>query len=140
MILPNPVVYSKYISEVLDYMPAQGSLPMICQNIMPEKLKRYDPKANNAIAKGANGMISLGGFGGMLPSDSIILYKMVKAPILKFWAILSQEAQNPGLLWLHLDKNKNGKPDDDEWYEIAGSEYFKDSTIKNYSITYYKPK
>ena len=62
---------------------------------MPEKLKRYDPKANNAIAKGANGMISLGGFGGMLPSDSIILYKMVKAPILKFWAILSQEAQNP---------------------------------------------
>ena len=29
-----------------------------------------------------------------------------------------------------LDKNKNGKPDDDEWYEIAGSEYFKDTTIK----------
>lgn len=73
---------------------------------MPEKLKRYDPKANNAIAKGANGMISLGGFGGMLPSDSIILYKMVKAPILKFWAILSQEAQNPGLLWLHWIKIK----------------------------------
>lgn len=63
-------------------------------------------KANNAIAKGANGMISLGGFGGMLPSDSIILYKMVKAPILKFWAILSQEAQNLGLLWLHLIKIK----------------------------------
>ncbi len=37
------------------------------------------------------------------------------------------------------DKNKNGKPDDDEWYEIAGSEYFKNETLKNYNITYFKP-
>ena len=37
------------------------------------------------------------------------------------------------------DKNKNGKPDDDEWYEIAGSEYNNCKTIKDYEITYYRP-
>ena len=37
------------------------------------------------------------------------------------------------------DRNKNEKPDDNEWYEIAGSEYFKNTTTKDYSITYFKP-
>jgi len=36
------------------------------------------------------------------------------------------------------DANGNGLPDDD-WYELAGSEYTKPETIKNYQITYYKP-
>lgn len=36
------------------------------------------------------------------------------------------------------DVNGNGLPDD-EWYEIAGSEYNNPKTIKNYQITYYKP-
>ena len=31
----EPVVYSKYISEVLDYMPAPDNSPTICQNIIP---------------------------------------------------------------------------------------------------------
>jgi hypothetical protein len=33
----------------------------------------------------------------------------------------------------------NGKPDDDEWYELAGSEYRKASTLKHYSICYQRP-
>ena len=37
------------------------------------------------------------------------------------------------------DRNKNGIADDDEWYELAGSEYNKEETIKNYKITYYRP-
>ena len=36
------------------------------------------------------------------------------------------------------DANGNGIPDD-PWYELAGSEYNKPQTIKNYEITYYKP-
>jgi hypothetical protein len=38
-----------------------------------------------------------------------------------------------------VDANGNGLPDD-EWYEIAGPEYHKPTTIKNYEITYYKPE
>jgi hypothetical protein len=37
------------------------------------------------------------------------------------------------------DVNNNGKADD-EWYEIAGSEHNKPTTIKNYELTYYQPK
>ena len=33
----------------------------------------------------------------------------------------------------------DGKPDD-EWYEIAGSEYNNPKTIRNYEITYYRPE
>jgi hypothetical protein len=36
------------------------------------------------------------------------------------------------------DENRNGLPDD-TWYELAGSEYFFDSTIKSYSVTYKNP-
>jgi len=36
------------------------------------------------------------------------------------------------------DANANGLPDD-EWFEIAGSEYQKPTTVKNCEITYYKP-
>lgn len=37
-----------------------------------------------------------------------------------------------------FDTNLNGLPDD-EWYELAGSEYYKPETIKNYRITYDRP-
>lgn len=54
------------------------------------------------------------------------------------------------------DKNQNGRPDDDEWYEIAGSAH-EDATLelwydkavaagndvktyRNYEITYYRPE
>jgi hypothetical protein len=37
-----------------------------------------------------------------------------------------------------VDTNGNGVPDD-EWYELAGSEYYKKETLKNYEITYYRP-
>lgn len=37
-----------------------------------------------------------------------------------------------------FDTNLNGLLDD-EWYELAGSEYYKPETIKNYRITYDRP-
>ena len=35
--------------------------------------------------------------------------------------------------------NGNGEPDD-EWYELAGSEYGKDTETRGYEITYYRPE
>ena len=37
------------------------------------------------------------------------------------------------------DRNGNGKADEDEWYELAGSEYEKQTTVKGYEITYTRP-
>ncbi len=136
----EPVVYSKYISEVLDYMPAPGQFT----NDLPkynagETQKDMIQKANNAIAKGANGMISLGGFGGYVIFRFDHTVQNGEGADFKIMGNTFAGSSEPGIIMVALDKNKNGKPDDDEWYEIAGSEYFKDTTIKNYSITYYKP-
>lgn len=44
----------------------------------------------------------------------------------------------PGIVWVAADTNGNGLADD-EWYELAGSEYGKDTETRNYQITYYRP-
>jgi len=46
---------------------------------------------------------------------------------------------SPVSIMVAYDANKNGLADDTEWYEIAGSEYHKSTTVKNYEITYQKP-
>jgi hypothetical protein len=47
-------------------------------------------------------------------------------------------SSEPGIVWVSQDTNGNGKADD-EWYELAGSEYGKSTETRNYSITYYRP-
>ena len=44
----------------------------------------------------------------------------------------------PGIVMVSVDENGDGLPND-TWYELAGSEYTKESTKKNYQITYYRP-
>lgn len=46
---------------------------------------------------------------------------------------------SPLAIMVAYDANKNGIADADEWYEIAGSEYHKSTTIKDYQVTYFKP-
>ncbi|WP_409416559.1 hypothetical protein [Flavobacterium sp. PS2] len=45
----------------------------------------------------------------------------------------------PVSVYVAYDANKNGIADDNEWYEIGGSEHNKSTTTKNYEITYFKP-
>lgn len=47
-------------------------------------------------------------------------------------------SSEPGIVLVSKDTNGNGKPDD-EWYELAGSEYQSDKVIRDYQITYYRP-
>jgi PKD repeat protein len=47
-------------------------------------------------------------------------------------------SSEPGIVWVMQDENGNGLPDD-TWYELAGSETGKASTIQNYAVTYYRP-
>ena len=37
------------------------------------------------------------------------------------------------------DTNKNGLADD-EWYELAGSEFGKDTETRNFEVTYHRPE
>lgn len=47
-------------------------------------------------------------------------------------------SSEPGIVWVMQDENGNGEPDD-TWYELAGSETGKETTIQNYAVTYYRP-
>lgn len=47
-------------------------------------------------------------------------------------------SSEPGIVWVMQDKNGNGLPDD-TWFELAGSETGKETTVRNYAVTYYRP-
>lgn len=141
--------YSKYITNVFDYRPAIGQFI----NEMPEYQNGNTEtdmirKAKESLIGGNSTMISLGGYGGYVTFGFDHTIPNLEGRDFKvlgnaFWGNNSNAVRSgscePGIIMVAYDKNKNGKPDEDEWYEIAGSEYFKDTTLKNYSITYFKP-
>ncbi len=143
--------YSAYIAKVFDFLPAVGQFT----NALPQwnngdSREVIISKANDAISGSNPSMISLGGYGGyvVFGFDHTIINIEGKRDFKvlgnAFWADASASpgerggSCEPGIIMVSYDKNKNGIPDD-EWFEIAGSEYYKNNTLKNYSITYYKP-
>jgi len=144
---------SPYIKRVFEYAPAPGqfvnTLPKYDIDDTPASMAL---KAENAIADNNLGMVSLGGYGGsvVVGFDHIIAnvanetdFKVLGNA---FWASANPNPNasarggscEPGIVMVSVDVNKNGLPDD-EWYELAGSEYKNPATIKNYEIKYYKP-
>ncbi|SIQ69540.1 cell surface protein [Chryseobacterium sp. RU33C] len=141
--------YSKYISKVLEFRPAVGQF----MNEIPEYLPGNTTanmlqKANESLVGGNSTMISLGGYGGYvvfgfdhtIPNLNGRDFKVLGNAFFGNDAADQRSGScEPGIIMVAYDRNKNGKPDNDEWYEIAGSEYFKNATLKDYSITYHKP-
>lgn len=133
--------YSKYISQVFDYLPAVGqftnALPVY---ITGETQADMTAKAAKALVGEKPTMITLGGYGGYVVFG--FDHTIMNQPNKRDFKVLGNGfagSSEPGIVMVAYDKNKNGKPDDDEWYEIAGSEYTNPNTIKNYTITYTKP-
>ena len=134
----NNKTYINGITRVFEYFPAPGQFI----NTMPEATAEDTPetmrqKAEAALTGGS--MICLGGFGGyvVFGFDHTVVNRKDKDFIIpgnaySGWA-------EPGVIQVSYDANGNSLPDD-EWYEIAGSEYHKPATVKNYAITYYKPE
>jgi len=131
-------IYENKITQVFDYFPSLGqftnSLPTATAEDTEETMRVL---AESKLTTGS--MISLGGFGGYVKMgfDHTIVNKEGND-----FAVLGNAYMNwsePGIVMVSYDANANGISDD-EWYEIAGSEHNKASTIKNYEITYYKPE
>lgn len=105
-------------------------------------------KAEDCLAYDAGTMVSLGGFGGyiVVGFDHTIVNRPgeydFKVLGNAFYSSAAQGASGgssePGIVMVSVDVNGNGVPDD-PWYELAGSEYDKEATVKNYEITYYRP-
>lgn len=134
----EPVIDKKqvYISKIIEYKPAPGQF-------VNDTGFGTLTKAQDLIGGVNNGLVSLGGFGGYIvfsfnkavqnkQGDDFGIYGN---PLIG----VGMEFSEPGIVCVMQDKNKNGLPDDGEWYELAGSEYSAAGTIKKYTITYHRP-
>lgn len=148
---PTPAAVTSHIKKVYDYRPAPGQHV----NTMPQwqagdTQEQMNAKVLNNIGEGKEGMITLGGYGGyvIVGFDQPIVNREGQRDFRikgNFYYMNEQpdptrKAGNsePGIVMVSYDANNNGLPDDD-WYELAGSEYHKNSTLKQYQITYHRP-
>ncbi len=131
---------SPYIYKVYDFQPAPGQFV----NVLPQ-YKTGDTKEDmityveNYISGTESFDVSLGAYGGYIifGFDHPILNVKGENDF-RILGNAHSGSSEPGIVMVSFDANQNGIPDD-EWYELAGSEYYKGETIKNYQITYYKP-
>ncbi len=144
---------SPYIHKVYEYRPAPGQfvneLPEYESGDTQEDMNR---KAEESIADENKVLISLGGYGGyVIFSFDHSVVNIAGQSDFRVWGNAFWAAGNPnpnaskrggscepGIVMVSVDANNNSIPDD-EWYELAGSEYNKPQTIKNYQLTYHKP-
>jgi len=149
-VLHEQVEYSPYIAHVLEYRPAPGQfvneMPIYEAGDTAESMRK---KTEDCISGKGNAMISLGGYGGYVTfafDHTVMNVKGEKDFLVEgnaFYALTDPDTKGgscePGIVMVAFDKNLNGIPDEDEWYELAGSEYYKPETIKHYEIRYSRP-
>ena len=135
-------------TKVYDYTPAPG------QFINETKTGGFDgsettPEAAIAYAEArmsetdSNGnpnpiWVSLGGFGGYIVVGFDHSIANTGDYDLGILGNSFSGSSEPGIVWVMQDENGDGLPND-TWYELAGSETGKESTIQNYAVTYYRP-
>lgn len=161
---------SPYITKVFDFLPAPGQFV----NVHPpyeegDTQEDINKKVEMRIVGEKNELVSLGGWGGyvVFGFDQTI----ANVPGRRDFRILGNAfgananpnpnapwggSAEPGIIMVAYDKNGNGVPDDDEWYEIKGSANFSAekepwyeialnngndiSTIRDFEMTYFRPE
>lgn len=134
-LLLNLTVKAQYVSEILEYQPAPGQLI--------NTTAFGSPQAAQSIIGNSNGLVSLGAYGGYI--------------VVKMEEPIENDPQNPfgvdftifgnampgwseaAAVQVMKDENNNGMADD-EWYILAGSDYFFSSTLPEFQIDYFKPE
>ncbi len=149
-VLHEETEYSPYTAKVYEYRPAPGqfvnTMPVYEKGDTEETMRQ---KAEDDLTNDV--MITLGSYGGYVTfgfDHTVINVPGKKDFYIKGNAFYSDVpaynerkggSSEPGIVMVAFDRNCNGKPDEDEWYELAGSEFYKPTTLKNYEITYSRP-
>ena len=136
-VTPPAADATPYITKVFDYMPAPGQFV----NELPlyevgDKQEDMNAKVLAAIGNNNEKMITLGSYGGYVTVgfDHTIMNVEGKRDFRiignAFYSAANPDENNyeggsceAGIVMVAYDKNKNKKPDDDEWYEIEGSSH-----------------
>ncbi|MDE6668748.1 MAG: T9SS type A sorting domain-containing protein [Muribaculaceae bacterium] len=137
-----------YISKVYEFCPAPGQfvneVPEAEDGVTYEEMLEV---AAEALCGSANaGMVSLGSFGGyvvfgfdhpVVNRHGFYDFKINGNAVISDTQAGGGSCE-PGIVMVSVDTNGNGLPDD-EWYELAGSEYEAEGTKHNYTVTYHHP-
>ncbi|CDF78497.1 cell surface protein [Formosa agariphila KMM 3901] len=119
-----------YVTELIEYLPAPGQY-------LNKNLGNLE--SAEGILNTKSGFVSLGAWGGSitLAFDHTVLNATDDNDFVVYGNPLPSFAE-PGVIWVMQDENANGIADD-TWYEIKGSAHDLEGTIRNYSLTYFKP-
>lgn len=124
--------------QVVEYLPAPGQYINEVANGSAQITSAQEACEYAETRFLKNDYVSLGGWGGFI--------------IVKFnesipnsggydFAISSNSfdsSNEPGIVWVMSDTNKNGLPDD-VWYELKGSYFGEEGYERNYWVTYHRP-
>lgn len=134
-----------FASKVWEYVPAPSQFMNTVTTAYREGFAPGDVLNYATTRIQSRSLLTLGGFGGY-----IVLGFDEPVPNVKGsydFRIYGNSYGNagsgggssePGIVLVSKDTNGNGLPDD-EWYELAGSEYHSEKVVRNYEITYYRP-
>lgn len=148
----DPNAPSAFANKVLEYKPApcqfmNTSTTAYKENYSAEEVRKY---AEELLRNPDLCLISLGSYGGYITvgfdhtvpnvPDKYDLKIYGNAYYDAFGTLTGAlgGSSEPGIVLVSKDVNGNGLADD-EWYELAGSEYKSPDTMKDYTITYYRP-
>lgn len=161
----TPSVSTPYITKVLEYRPAPGQFV----NIMPEyeegdTQEDMNRKVLDAIGNNKRETITLGSYGGYVivgfdhtieNKNGVYDFRVLGNAFVNIDSNsgMASGSCEAGVIKVAYDANRNGRPDDDEWFEIAGSAHRQDeqwyaaarekgndvSLYHDYEIKYYKP-
>lgn len=128
-------------NAVLEYLPAPG------QFIGDKKTggftgEELTASAANEYALGRfreGKFVSLGGFGGYVIVAFDHSVDNIEGYDIAVVGNAFEGSSEPAVVWVMQDRNGDGKANDG-WYELKGSEFESDKTLRNYSVTYYRPK
>lgn len=126
-------------NRVFEFVPAPGQFV----NELPEWEAGDDAEAmaekacNHTATDGS--IISLGAYGGYIVvgfDHTIVNVDGIRDIYIEGNSF--GNSSEPGVVLVAYDINGNGLPDDNEWFEIRGSEY--DNSVHDYECTYYRPE
>jgi len=132
LVLLTASTKAQYVAEIIDYQPAPGQL--INTDLFGS------PTAAQSIVGQPDGLVSLGAFGGFIvvrvnqtiandPNNPFGVDFTIFGNPLPNWS-------EPGTVEVMKDENGNRIPDE-EWFLLAGSDYYWNSTYKNYALTWF---
>ena len=131
------------VNRVFEYQPAPGhqvngyiivgeAYPAGCthEQACDSVLAHFSRKWS--VSLGAQGGYLVAGFDHSVPSGGTDYDLCIKGNPFSYQS-------EPGIIWVSQDDNGDGLPND-QWFELAGSEYGTENHRIEYAITYYKPE